>query len=51
MNNQNETRVVEHPILGGYDKGKKVKFYYNGTDLKGKFFYLTIFFCKFNFLF
>ncbi len=35
MNNEMETRIVEHPILGSYDKGKKVKFYYNGTELEG----------------
>ena len=30
-----ETRLKEHPILGTYEKGEKVKFYYDGKPLEG----------------
>ncbi|MGN0484300.1 MAG: (2Fe-2S)-binding protein [Lachnospiraceae bacterium] len=30
-----ETRVKEHPILGTYEKGEKVTFYYNGKEMEG----------------
>lgn len=30
-----ETRLTEHPILGEYDKGEKVTFYYNGKEVTG----------------
>lgn len=29
------TRLKEHPILGTYEKGKKVVFYYNGKPMEG----------------
>ncbi len=28
-------RIKEHPILGTIKKGKKVKYYYNGTEMEG----------------
>lgn len=28
-------RLDEHPILGTYEKGKKVVFYYNGQEMEG----------------
>ncbi|MDD4369997.1 MAG: (2Fe-2S)-binding protein [Anaerostipes sp.] len=28
-------RVKEHPILGEYEKGKKVKFLFDGTEMEG----------------
>lgn len=30
-----ETRVKEHPILGVYEKGEKVFFYYNEQKMEG----------------
>lgn len=30
-----ETRIAEHPILGEYQKGEKVTFFYNGQALEG----------------
>lgn len=30
-----ETRIAEHPILGVQEKGKKVKFTYNGETVEG----------------
>lgn len=30
-----ETRLLEHPILGTYEKGDKVTFYYNGQVMEG----------------
>lgn len=30
-----ETRLTEHPILGEYEKGEKVTFYYNGKEVEG----------------
>lgn len=28
-------RIIEHPVLGKYMKGKKVKFYFDGRELEG----------------
>ena len=28
-------RLDEHPILGTYEKGEKVVFYYNGKEMEG----------------
>lgn len=30
-----ETRLSEHPILGAYEKGEKVIFYYDGQEIEG----------------
>lgn len=30
-----EMRIVEHPVLGEYMKGRKVKFYFDGRELEG----------------
>lgn len=30
-----ESRLTEHPILGSYEKGEKVTFYYNGQAMEG----------------
>lgn len=30
-----EKRLAEHPILGAYEKGEKVTFYYNGQEIEG----------------
>lgn len=30
-----ENRLEEHPILGTYEKGSRVKFTYNGTPMEG----------------
>lgn len=30
-----ETRISEHPVLGEYEKGKKVTFFYNGQEMEG----------------
>lgn len=30
-----DKRIIEHPILGTVQKGKKVTFFYNGTEVEG----------------
>ena len=30
-----ETRIAQHPILGEYEKRKKVTFFYNGKEMQG----------------
>ena len=30
-----DNRLTDHPILGEYDKGPKVVFYYNGREMEG----------------
>ena len=30
-----DNRLEEHPILGSYEKGEKVTFYYNGQEMEG----------------
>ena len=30
-----DNRLNEHPILGTYEKGSKVTFYYNGQEMEG----------------
>lgn len=30
-----DNRLAEHPILGEYEKGSKVVFYYNGREMEG----------------
>lgn len=30
-----ESRLTEHPVLGNYEKGEKVTFYYNGQTMEG----------------
>ena len=28
-------RIAEHPILGKYERGRKVKFYFDGKEMEG----------------
>lgn len=28
-------RILEHPVLGKYEKGKKIKFYFDGKEMEG----------------
>lgn len=30
-----DNRLTEHPVLGKYEKGPKVAFYYNGKEMEG----------------